>query len=92
MTKQEALNSLYVTYIGGHNADKQEINRLFDSALKTFGSVEKAYDAARFGLALMFGEMEKFTIPEVSRLLECSEAECMQMIEKAGIEVIHDDF
>ena len=92
MTKQEALNGLYVTYSSGHNMSKHEINKLFDSAYKDFKTIEKAYNVSRFYLGLMFGEKERFTIPEVSRLLGCSEVECMEMINKAGITVIHGGF
>lgn len=92
MNKQEALNSLFVTYAGGHNMPKHCIEILFDDAFTEFKTVEKAYNVTRFYLGLMFGEQEKFSIPEVSRLLGCSEAECMEMIKRAGIHVIHDGF
>lgn len=92
MTKQEALNSLYITYNGAYEVPKQDIKRLLDSALREFKTVEKAYDVARFYLGVMFGEQERFTVPEVSRLLDITEAECMELISRVGIKVIQDGF
>jgi len=92
MTKQEALNSLIITYAGGHNMPKHEINKLFFDAYKEFRSIEKAYNVARFYLGVMFGEKERFTVPEVARLLDISESECMELISRVGIEIIQDGF
>ena len=90
MTKHEALNGLYITYHSGYGASKQDITRLFDNAFREFKTVEKAYNISRFYLSIMYGESEKFTVSEVARLLDVSEVECMQMIQRAGIKVLNN--
>ncbi len=85
MDKQTAINNLLRNYGELAAVDRPTLERLFDSAFEHGLTVKQAYNGLRLVYGVNFHQQEYFSTKEVSEMLELSESDLLEEMQRQGI-------
>lgn len=87
MTLIDAVNNLYATY-GKYGLDKGKLGLLICDGMENYGlSLETCYNGLRMTLGNEYNEKELFSTNEVAEMLDMSNEEVIQEVEKCKAEL-----
>lgn len=81
-----AVNNLYSNY-KQHGITREQIAILMPDGIQRGFTVQQAYNGLRMSLGYEFNERELFSTSEVAEMLECTEQEVIEQLEKVKAEL-----
>lgn len=85
MDRQTAINNLLRNYGEMAAVDRPTLERLFDSAFERGLTVSQAYNGLRLVYGVNFHQQEYFTAKEAAEMLEVSESDLLDEMQRQGI-------
>lgn len=93
MTEEMAIDRLFATY-GQYGVTRELMERLFNDGRKQGFSILETYNLMRMSLGHEYGEREYFAPAELANMLDVSEDEIIEEVEKArtGNKILINEF
>lgn len=85
MDMNTAIDNILRNYGELAEVDRPTLERLFDSAFERGLTVTQAYNGLRLVYGVNFQQQEYFSVKEVSEMLEVSESDLLDEMQRQGI-------